>query len=188
MDQFVFVAVIDGVSVSRPCCSVHNCFNELRTPQDRFCFAHLSLEIQCAVIGCSNPVRTGSLTCRNPNHEAAEVQHTVRGQSRFQLQERLAHARAIRDRTAQSSPPRPGDDASGEDSEPAQNGTAQRHQRIRAQFGRSYTHCEELVVSPCGMIHARETFYGAEGVGSVAVRVPSTPHITLLQQKADLTY
>ncbi|KAF8834036.1 hypothetical protein BDN67DRAFT_915756, partial [Paxillus ammoniavirescens] len=160
--------VIDGVSVSRPCCSVHNCFNELQTPQDRFCFAHLSLEMQCAVIGCSNPVWTGSLMCCNPNHEAAEVQHTVQGQSRFQLQEQLAHACAIRDHTTQSSPPRPGDDSSGEDLEPAQNGTAQQHRRIRAHFGRSYTHCEELVVSPCGMIHAHETFYGAEGVGSIA--------------------
>jgi hypothetical protein len=42
--------------------------------------------------------------------------------------------------------------------------------KLRARFGRRRTHNEQLVVAPCGMILARETFYGAEGVGSVIVR------------------
>jgi hypothetical protein len=41
--------------------------------------------------------------------------------------------------------------------------------RIRAQFGRKRTHNEQIIVAPCGIIIARETFYGAEGVGSVIV-------------------
>jgi hypothetical protein len=43
-------------------------------------------------------------------------------------------------------------------------------ERIRAQLGRRRTHNEQIIVAPCGIIIARETFYGAEGVGSVIVR------------------
>jgi hypothetical protein len=43
--------------------------------------------------------------------------------------------------------------------------------RLRAQFGRARTHTEQIIVAPCGMILARETFYGAEAVSSVVVCV-----------------
>jgi hypothetical protein len=46
----------------------------------------------------------------------------------------------------------------------------QKSKRIRAQFCRRRTHNEQLIVAPCGMILARETFYGAEAVSTVAVR------------------
>jgi hypothetical protein len=42
--------------------------------------------------------------------------------------------------------------------------------KIRVQHGRKRTHNEQLFVAPCGVIIARETFYGAEAVGSVVVR------------------
>jgi SepF-like predicted cell division protein (DUF552 family) len=42
--------------------------------------------------------------------------------------------------------------------------------KIQAQFGWECTHNEQIIVTPCGMIIARETFYGAEGVGSIVVR------------------
>jgi hypothetical protein len=42
-------------------------------------------------------------------------------------------------------------------------------EQIRAQLGRRRTHNEQIIVAPCGIIIARETFYGAEGVGSVIV-------------------
>jgi len=41
--------------------------------------------------------------------------------------------------------------------------------KFRAQFGRKRTHNEQIIVAPCGMIHARETFFGAEAVSSVVV-------------------
>ena len=41
---------------------------------------------------------------------------------------------------------------------------------LRAQFGRKRTHNEQLIVAPCGIIVARETFYHAEAVHSVVVR------------------
>ncbi|KAF4574428.1 hypothetical protein EYR40_005848 [Pleurotus pulmonarius] len=40
--------------------------------------------------------------------------------------------------------------------------------KIRAQFGRKRTHNEQIFVAPCGIIIARETFYNAEGIKSVA--------------------
>jgi hypothetical protein len=51
----------------------------------------------------------------------------------------------------------------------AQDSTAASGRKLRAQFGRRHTHNEQLIVALCGMILARETFYGAEGVGSVVV-------------------
>jgi hypothetical protein len=45
--------------------------------------------------------------------------------------------------------------------------------KIRAQFGRKRSHNEQIIVCPCGIILARETFFGAEGVASVVVS--STP-------------
>ncbi|KAG2131405.1 uncharacterized protein EDB93DRAFT_1255512 [Suillus bovinus] len=49
----------------------------------------------------------------------------------------------------------------------AQDSPAVSSHKLRAQFGRRRMHNEQLIVAPCGMILARETFYGAEGVGSV---------------------
>jgi hypothetical protein len=42
--------------------------------------------------------------------------------------------------------------------------------KIRAQFGRTRTHNEQILVAPCGMIIARETFYFSEAIPSVVVR------------------
>ncbi|KAG2051177.1 hypothetical protein BDR06DRAFT_983640 [Suillus hirtellus] len=39
--------------------------------------------------------------------------------------------------------------------------------RLCVQFTCNYTHCEELIVAPCGMIHAHETMHNAEGVGKM---------------------
>ncbi|KZO90569.1 hypothetical protein CALVIDRAFT_490265 [Calocera viscosa TUFC12733] len=39
---------------------------------------------------------------------------------------------------------------------------------LKAQLGRAWTHNEQLIVRPCGIIVARATFYGAEAISSVA--------------------
>jgi len=44
-----------------------------------------------------------------------------------------------------------------------------RRNQLRAQFGRKRTHNEQIIVAPCGIILARETFYGAEAVPTVVV-------------------
>ena len=47
--------------------------------------------------------------------------------------------------------------------------TASAKKKIRAQFGHSRTHNEQILVAPCGMIIARETFYYAESITAVVV-------------------
>jgi hypothetical protein len=42
-------------------------------------------------------------------------------------------------------------------------------QKLCVQFGCKQTHNEQIIVTPCGIILARKTFYGAEAVSSVAV-------------------
>jgi len=41
--------------------------------------------------------------------------------------------------------------------------------KIRARFGRMRTHNEQILVAPCGVIIARETFYNAESIPTVVV-------------------
>lgn len=43
--------------------------------------------------------------------------------------------------------------------------------RVCARFGRKHTLNEQILVVPCGMILAHETFYGAEAIGTCAVRM-----------------
>ena len=52
------------------------------------------------------------------------------------------------------------------------------NQTVRARFGRKRTHNEELCVASCGMILARETFYGSESLSNVQV---SNPALTVPQ-------
>jgi len=41
--------------------------------------------------------------------------------------------------------------------------------RISARFGRKRIHNEQILVAPCGMILARDTFFGAEAIATCAV-------------------
>lgn len=193
----VSVVVIDGVTVGR---GVHNCQTPLSNNRHRFCPEHQYAANICAIVGCSQPVVPNTKTCQHKEHQAIEKIHNEHGQSRFQLQERLARARV-------SHP----NDALGEDvsniSELAdvdeeleefelQSGHAtpshvhhtigtntKGAKRIRAQFGQKRTHNEQIIVAPCGMILARETFYGAEAVSSVVVSplyfISKSPYLNL---------
>jgi hypothetical protein len=40
---------------------------------------------------------------------------------------------------------------------------------FKGQFGRRRTHNEQLIIAPCGIILARETFYHSEAFSAVAV-------------------
>lgn len=176
--QFVRVVVVDGVTVSRPCCSVPYCFESLRSVNDRFCHLHMAEHgNQCAIISCTSSVTPGSKTCQNLDHKAVEALHALRGQSHFQLRERLERSRAIVDNPARAIPksavPVEVDgDMSDEGLQEFKVDHSQDHskkKKLRAQFGRNRTHCEVLIIAPCGIIHDRRTFYRTEGVGSVAV-------------------
>jgi hypothetical protein len=124
-------------------------------------------------------VVSGGLTCDIPMHQESEALHTLRGRSRFQLHERLERSRAIHGRLANvqiGAEEDKGDDADvtqaiGEEVYDVEKKSG-RKKRLCAQFTRNYTHCEELIVAPCGIIHTRETMHNAEGVASVAVSTP----------------
>jgi hypothetical protein len=168
VDRKVWVVVIDGVTVGHPCCAVHNCHTPLANSRHQFCPVHLPTHGHiCAIIGCNDPIVQGSLVCGDPEHQEVERIHRERGQARFQLKERLQRARVAH----------PNDviadlvDADNVDDEfeiPGGHLTTNR-KKLRAQFGRKRTHNEQIIVAPCGMIIARETFYGAEGIASVVV-------------------
>ena len=85
--------VIDGVTIGHPCCSVHNCHEGLLSQRDRFCASHSHLLGVCSVIDCARPVVNGRRVCADPIHQSIEDLYALRGQSRFQLAERLERAR-----------------------------------------------------------------------------------------------
>ena len=113
------------------------------------------------------------------DHIEAERIYLQRSQARFQLKDRLERARVAHpsdsiaeERTLDDVV----DDEVEQDIEVAaaiQNDVRDsnsRRKKLRAQFGQKRTHNEQLIVAPCGIILARQTFYGAEGVSSVAVK------------------
>lgn len=136
-------------------------------------------------------------TCQDPVHQDIENIHIIKGQSRFQLQERLKRAGVSHlvfdegsDVGSNDQPNNLYDDGTEEQefevSDPSiihglQEGISDPRgaspgrqpapkKKITAQFGRKRTHNEQILVAPCGMILARETFYGAEAISTCAVR------------------
>ena len=168
----VWVVVIDGVTVGCPCCAVHNCKIPLESNRHRYCPQDAYRNTICAVVGCNSPIMTDSRMCSQPAHQEVERVHRERGQARFQLKERLQHALVAHpnDAIAEEGTDVADVDGEVEDFEIGGSEQSAKKERIRAQLGRRRTHNEQIIVAPCGMIIARETFYGAEGVGSVIVR------------------
>jgi hypothetical protein len=115
--------------------------------------------------------------CSDPEHQEAEQLHRDRQQAHFQLKERLQRARVAHPSDAIAQDINVADlidaDEEEEDLEiTGQDSTVKKApKRIRVRLGRKRTHNEQIIVAPCGMIIARETFYGAEGIGSVIVGV-----------------
>jgi hypothetical protein len=169
----VWVVVIDGVTVGCPCCAVHNCKVPLENNQHRYCPQDAHRNTICSVIDCDSPIVTDSRMCSKPAHQEVERIHQERGQARFQLKERLQRALVAHpnDAIAEDGTDLADVDDEVEDFEIGGSEQSAKKERIRAQLGRRRTHHdnEQIIVAPCGMIIARETFYGAEGVGSVIV-------------------
>ena len=175
--------VIDGVTVEHPCCAVHNCKTPLASNCHRFCPDHELLNQICAVIGCNRPVAGGRRVCEDKDHVAVEKAYDERGQSCFQLQQRLCSARMASGTTSTTA--NPDDEAAEEEFDVDKSGEAipsanvevphSGTRKLWAQFGRKRTHNEQIIVAPCGVIIARATFYSAEAVHTVAVCFISTP-------------
>jgi len=191
----VWVAVMDGITSGHNCCAVHNCQIPLTTSRDRYCVTHRGLSNICAIKNCNEPVLEGKRTCIHPEHQNVERVYILQGQSRVQLQEKLKRQRVSHPNDGIAKEVEIGelidDDIEEEEFEvdgqdpnlvhgvnegvsdlrgtsPPQTGSPTK-KRISAQFGRRRTHNEQILVAPCGMILACETFYGAEAIATCAV-------------------
>jgi hypothetical protein len=191
---------MDGVTLGHPCCGFHNCKIPLTTSRDRYCVDHRHLSKICCIKDCNKPILPGKRTCADQPHQEIERIYVLRGESRIQLQEKLKRQRVSHpnDGLAQEiNTSELLDDDEDEEFELRgidQNlvygvdegvsdprGTSPtpvlgiesttRKTRITARFGRKRTHNEQILVAPCGMILARETFYGAEAISTCAVSI-----------------
>jgi len=183
----VSVVVMDGITIGHPRCAMDGCKLPLATARDRYCSEHRLHSNICVIQGCEQIVVASKLTCENPVHQAVENLREMRGQSRFQLQERLQRARVAHPIDGIVEERRLDDIVDEEvvEEEFLVNGNEsvrpagsaettnfpqlQVKKRLKAQFGRKRTHNEQVIVAPCGIILARETFYGAEAISSCVV-------------------
>jgi hypothetical protein len=81
--------VTDGITIGRPCCSVHDCMEPLPTVKHRYCVRHRQLDQQCAVTTCDHNSDPGFRTCSNPDHRRLESYYYLQGKAMFQLKHRL---------------------------------------------------------------------------------------------------
>ena len=89
------MVVTDGICIGHPCCGSHNCKVPLNNNRDHFCPIHADLEHICSIVGCILPVVSGQLTCADPLHQSIEAHHKDKGQSDFQLHDRLQRAHDV---------------------------------------------------------------------------------------------
>jgi hypothetical protein len=187
---------MDGVTLGHPCCAVHNCHIPLTTSRDRYCVEHRALSNMCAIKNCGEAVLEGKRTCADLSHQEVERIYILRGESRVQLQEKLKRQRVSHPNNGIAEDVDIGiliDDAEEEDFEinspdhfihaieegisdrrgasPVPTNATSPKKRISARFGRKRTHNEQILVAPCGMILARETFFGTEAIATCAVSV-----------------
>jgi hypothetical protein len=167
----VSAVVTDGLTLGHPACVVHNCQVPLTNNRHRFCLTHEGRNYVCSIKDCEHPISPGHLTCNEPDHLAIGTTYKLRGQAFFQLKDRLARAQiAYPNNSSTLSIPvtELGDEAEDEEFT-IPTGPTGGPKRLKAQFSRKRTHNEQLIVAACGIITARETFYGAEAISSVCV-------------------
>lgn len=182
---------MDGITIGHPCCAVHNCRRPLLSKRQHFCPEHQSQARLCRVTDplCGKPAEDGFRSCSDPEHRALDLAHTEKSRlSLFQLKQRLENARVSHPTNAVSIDPVDDDDmdsASDDDQTNArarnmcEGKSADGNRKLRARWTRRQTHNELLIVRPCGVIIARYTMYGAEGIQEVKVRIRDDHLVTL---------
>ncbi|EIW52100.1 uncharacterized protein TRAVEDRAFT_136271, partial [Trametes versicolor FP-101664 SS1] len=160
-------AVMDGISIGRPCCNIHDCQEPLQSQRDRYCQQHQAYNNVCVVVGCDSPATTDHQTCPEPSHRALE---DPSGRSAlFVLRRRLERLRAasLEDNGEGISEELIDIDADGECPSKSDEGNS----KPRACFGRRRTHNEQLVVATCGVLLGRATMFGSEGLNGTRKHV-----------------
>ncbi|KAL0061742.1 hypothetical protein AAF712_011415 [Marasmius tenuissimus] len=167
--QEVFAVVCDGVTVGRPTCGVPHCDRDLNSPRESFCPDHQTQKDTCRIVGCAEPICSpGSKTCINQEHQEIERQYRAAASAAFQLKAR--YERTHEDHRARGAESDAATEELDTGMEVVFEGTtsAGTKKKVRAQFGRTRTHNEQLIIAPCGMILSRATFHYSEGPSQVA--------------------
>lgn len=131
----------DGVTVGHPCCNEPDCKVPLDKVENEYCRQHERLSAECCINGCLGLREAGHRTCSLPQHRAAE---SARKESR---RRRASNRQAPYDTTTR----------------PVKKAT------LKGVFSRKWTHNEQLMVRPCGVVIGRATFYNAESMSGVKV-------------------
>lgn len=166
----IFAVVCDGVTVGRPTCAVPHCAGMLETTKQTYCILHRQqMESTCRIIGCLNKADSGHKTCTEPEHRQAEEKYLDAGQATFQLKKRWERAIGEGDEVQHLDEEELDTGSEAVFEAMVDSGKGKGEKKIRGQFGRKRTHNEQLIIAPCGMILARETFLHSEAFSLVAV-------------------
>ncbi|KAF8884482.1 hypothetical protein BD779DRAFT_1443171, partial [Infundibulicybe gibba] len=168
--QKVRVIVTDGITIGHPCCSVLHCSEPLSNNNNRFCPGHMAQESICAVDSCGSQVDPGFQTCSQTKHRELEIKYTGTDKGFFQLRDQLVRQKVSHPNDSFEATTNLANDEhveelylSSHESDPACLEKSQDSGgKIRARFGRKRTHNEQIMVRPCGIIVARQTFFGSE--------------------------
>ena len=174
---------MDGITIGHPRCHAYHCIQRLESPRDRHCLNHRNLDSQCAVVGCTRPISDGKRTCNTPSHRNHENHRRQQGQALFELKRRLA-ARSVASHIRSLPSEQPGSMNDGLDDPDIQNllddpavpsnvqaKSKDTEKKMKSTLTRKWTHNEQLLVRPCGVIVARATFFEAEAPSNCRVSV-----------------
>lgn len=134
---------MDGITMGHPCCNERDCKEPLRKVYDEYCPLHENLGVFCCVNDCKLPREVGFRTCTNTAHRGEELRRQA-GSRKTRGVGRPYSKGLVLDRAAQN-------------------------KRPKGVFSRRWTHNEQLMVRPCGVIIGRATFYSSESLSGVKV-------------------
>lgn len=150
----VSAVVTDGVTVGHPCCSERDCKTPLDKVTDEYCPDHRYLGSLCCVTSCTNPKRAGFRTCDVDSHRKEEAR---RGENKGRRKKARKRGTQEGESFAISG------EGVEDDTRPS------RPASVKGVFSRRWTHNEQLMVRPCGIVVGRATFFSAESMTGVKV-------------------
>jgi hypothetical protein len=118
------------------------------------------------------------MTCDIPEHAALEKKHKQQGTAFFQLHRKLQRANTSNpvDSEAAELTAEEVEEMELTDKKDDQSSCPSKPDmgiwKIQALFGRRHTHNKQIMVRPCGMIVARQTFFESETTPQTAVSGP----------------
>lgn len=105
------------------------------------------MAMKCCIVGCQDRRLPGQKTCGRQQHLQAARARATQGRKKPRKKRREE-----------------GEDGKGRGAKKGRRGN-----KIRGVFSRKWTHNEQLMVRPCGVVIGRATFYQSESVPAVKV-------------------